>query len=66
MPGSCPDFAALDGNDSEYDDEPSSEADIQLPELVVRAIQVSNAYCVVYASSTFPACHHAYLVWLVV
>ena len=66
MPGSCPDFAAFDGNDSEYDDEPSSEADIQLPEFVVRAIQVSNAYCVMYASSTFSACHHAYLVWLVV
>ena len=59
MPGSCPDFAALDGNDSEYDDEPSSEADIQLPELVVRAIQVSNAHCLVYASSTFRARYYA-------
>ncbi|TBU24411.1 hypothetical protein BD311DRAFT_561134 [Dichomitus squalens] len=42
MPGGSPDFAALAGDDSDYDDSPSPHTDIQLPEIVIRAMQVST------------------------
>ena len=66
MPGGSPDFAAVEESDLEYDVHSSPQDDIRLPELLVRAVQVSLAFfvgpvlCLVHPSALSSAVCFAY------